>query len=656
MSAKASFRADINGLRAWAVVAVVLYHFGVSGFSSGFVGVDIFFVISGYLMTGIIVRGLEDRDRGLHGFSILGFYFARARRIIPALAALCAVLLILGWKFLETGLFGSLGGEVAAALTFLSNYKYWLNPEPAGGYFAYMSIPRWLLHSWSLSVEWQFYILLPLLLAAVWKLKPGRAFLATFLLVIAAASFAVCIAATYISAEFAFYSLPTRAWEMLAGGLVYLWPASKSAPGQWTRPLELGGLALVLLSVFLPQPQMEWPGYRAMMPVLGTVLVLLANRQDSILTNTPAAQFLGKISYSTYLWHWPVVVAFDYFGLIHQAAWIAGGMVLTLGLSWLSYTLVEDPARKWTGRLDWPKLLAALAAVTIIPTGAGALAWARPDSDGRLSPRTEQIISQQMNFTPRRNECHRTGEIPGPMCHYGEGKLGAVVLGDSHGIGVVAAVQSALPRDDVYVLNMTTAGCPTVRGVESVWAFRRCPEFMDWALDEVARLDPGVPVIMVSRWSYYLFGSDKDGTEHSDHVIRFVDAPGLGTDEMRERFRTEQVRAFCEVSAHHPTYALLPVPEMNAKVPQLAGMLNALGLENTVSIRQNAYERRHAASLEILEQAAEECGVTLLDPVHYLCSGGKCWGTKEGIPLYFDAHHLTAAGAEQLTPLFRTIW
>ena len=208
-----AFRLDINGLRAWAVVAVVLYHFGLTGVSGGFVGVDVFFVISGFLMTGIIVSALE---RG--SFSLWSFYLARARRIMPALIVLCAAVLLLGWFILMPKEYQPLGRHARESLLFVSNLTYLAE----AGYFDTASHEKWLLHTWSLSVEWQFYLLQPLLLMGIWRVFPSRRAVSNLLLGLALLSLGWSIWLTVDNPNRAFYLLQSRAWELLLGALVYL--------------------------------------------------------------------------------------------------------------------------------------------------------------------------------------------------------------------------------------------------------------------------------------------------------------------------------------------------------------------------------------------------------------------------------------------------
>lgn len=209
------FRKDINGLRAYAVMAVLLYHFDVAGITGGYAGVDVFFVISGFLMTAIILPKVEAGR-----FSLPGFYLARVRRILPAVAVLCVAVLAFGWFWLVPYLYESLGKNAGASLLFISNFTY----NRAGGYFAAPAHDNWLLHTWSLSVEWQFYLLYPLLLMLLARLpRSSRGLVGAALLFILLASWAFAVYLTNAKPTSAFFMLPARAWELLAGSLVFLY-------------------------------------------------------------------------------------------------------------------------------------------------------------------------------------------------------------------------------------------------------------------------------------------------------------------------------------------------------------------------------------------------------------------------------------------------
>ena len=290
------FRKDINGLRAIAVIAVVLFHFNASWMPGGFAGVDVFFVISGFLMTGIIFRGIEQDN-----FSILKFYVARAKRIIPALAVLCLVLLVFGWFYLTPLDYRALGKHAGSSMGFLSNIIYWRE----SGYFDAASHEKWLLHTWSLSAEWQFYIIYPLVLIAMRKFMSLKAMKAT-VLVGTVLGFIFCVVATYKWPNPAYYLLPTRAWEMMIGGVAYLYPLKLAENRK--KIFEWGGLALIILSYIFISKENLWPGYLALIPVFGAFLLIQAQRNDSIVTGNIIFQSLGKWSYSIYLWHWPITV------------------------------------------------------------------------------------------------------------------------------------------------------------------------------------------------------------------------------------------------------------------------------------------------------------------------------------------------------------
>lgn len=322
------FRTDINGLRAIAVASVVIFHFSPALLPGGFVGVDVFFVISGFLMTGIIFRGLDNNS-----FSILKFYASRANRIIPPLAALCFFLLIFGWIYLTPLDYQMLAKHVASSLGFISNIVYWKE----AGYFDPASQEKWLLHTWSLSVEWQFYILYPLVLVALRSFLSLHAIkkiilLGTFL------GFALSIVASYMWPKSAYFLLPTRAWEMMIGGIAFLYPLVLNE--QRSRALQNVGLIMILASFFVLTKEYSWPGVFALLPVLGSYLFILANYSGNVLLNRPFMRIIGKSSYSIYLWHWPIVVALFYYSF--DGVFVVLGILFSVLLGFLSYKYIES--------------------------------------------------------------------------------------------------------------------------------------------------------------------------------------------------------------------------------------------------------------------------------------------------------------------------
>ncbi len=271
-------------------------------------------------MTGIIFRGLENNS-----FSLPKFYLARANRIIPALVAMCLALLIFGWFNLIPIDYRALGNEVVNAIIFVSNIIY----SSKNGYFDATSHEKWLLHTWSLSVEWQFYIVYPILLLALKRFFSietiKKLIIATTLI-----GFSYSVFATIYQPDSAYYLLASRAWEMLFGGIAYLYPWSFKESQK--KLLELSGLALIFISYAFISSDTPWPGHFALLPVIGTYLVIVANRQNSLVTNNPIFQAMGKWSYSIYLWHWPLVVfgewnKMDNFFIIGIAASIILGCI-----------------------------------------------------------------------------------------------------------------------------------------------------------------------------------------------------------------------------------------------------------------------------------------------------------------------------------------
>ncbi|QBL08428.1 acyltransferase [Rheinheimera sp. D18] len=457
------FRSDINGLRAIAVIAVLLFHFQPTWLPGGFAGVDVFFVISGYLMTAIIFNGLQQQK-----FSLIGFYVARANRIIPALAALCSVLLLLGYLYLTPIEFRTLGKHVASSIGFISNITYWLE----SGYFASASKEKWLLHTWSLSVEWQFYLIYPLvlsLLAYVFSLKILKR------LVIAATllGLAYSIITTRLWPEAAYFLFPARAWEMLIGGVAFLYPFTLKA--QHKLPVEWLGLLLILSSYLLFSEHNPWPGYLALAPVVGTFLVIQAQRENSVVTNNIVLQKIGSSSYSIYLWHWPLVVL-GYLFLPHY--WFAIGVPLSFIFGWLSYQYIESFRFKKLVRVfDLYKAVPLYFAVSVALLGAvvfvtnGKNYWLQRQSD--IIKQTYQVISQNV-AAQKQQAIEEDGLQQLTACRFNIDKLtapyraklkqcfnqygkGILIIGDSHAIDLFSTVTTKF--NDAFIVGITSVGC-----------------------------------------------------------------------------------------------------------------------------------------------------------------------------------------------------
>ena len=647
-NAATSFRQDINGLRAWAVVAVVLFHFGVPGFAGGFIGVDIFFVISGFLMTGIIVDKLE-RGR----FSLSGFYMARAKRLIPALAVLCFTLLVLGWFVLLPVDYKALASHAAYSMFFLSNVEYWQTT----GYFDVGAHEKWLLHTWSLAVEWQFYLVLPLVLWTAWRCKPGRAVQLQVIAGGMAASFLACVAITRSDSVSAFFLLHSRAWEMLAGGVVYLLGGRFGLSPLQRRWFQHAGLSIIIASNLILDKSWAWPGAAAALPVLAAMLVLLANR-DSVWTGARAAQWIGDRSYSIYLWHWPVYVALVYVELRSNPWALAAGVAATFALGHLSYRWIEN----WSRACLREKPLAysvAAAGVFVVAVALPAVAvWKLQGVNGRFGHAVEQMAAESTNVN-RRTQCHTTGGTASALCSYGPGKHKLIVIGDSHAHALVSGVASALAPRDVEIVQLSYSACPFVLGLKltpAVLAHQPrdylCSDFIGAAAARVAAEPPSTAVVIINRYAVQAFGPNElhDGT--SEPRAYFTKIHTQATAEYLNEFSRAITQTACELAKHRQVYLMRPVPEMGIDVPKTLARRMSFGVTSDASIPMADYQRRNGWVWAAQDAARDNCGVAILDPLPYLCKGGQCFGNQGGRSLYYDDDHLSEYGNKVLAPMY----
>jgi peptidoglycan/LPS O-acetylase OafA/YrhL len=503
---ESGFRADINGLRAVAVLAVVLFHFRVAGFGGGFVGVDVFFVISGYLMTRIILGPLAEER-----FSVWRFYLARARRIFPALAVLGALMLAYGWFKLSPMDFKLLAKHVGVSLLFFSNQVYWKE----SGYFDADAHEKWLLHTWSLSVEWQFYLIYPLLILAVARLCRRPACMSGLLWSVFFASLAWSAWLAFANPSKAFFLLPTRAWEMLSGGLVFVHQDACNRLARTLRWREPAGLAAILAASLWLTPDTPWPGLAALLPVAGATLVLLDSGGRTLLLGNAALQGIGRWSYSIYLWHWPIVVWFHQSQSPRNGALIAAGVAASIALGWVSYRLVENPARGLVNRLRLAPALAACAAMLLAPFAAAAVVHYRHDRLMALRyqghPRLADVRAleafQARYFNELYKPLYREGScFMTPEKSHGDfapdcaGRPGGIVLwGDSHAAHLWPGLKAL--AEPGSVTQWTASGCPPLLNEE--FARRpHCRAINDWVLRQVMESRPQV-LILAGAWIKY---------------------------------------------------------------------------------------------------------------------------------------------------------
>ncbi|MDP3339891.1 acyltransferase family protein [Frigidibacter sp.] len=503
------YRREIDGLRAIAVLPVILFHAGFDAFGGGYVGVDVFFVISGYLIAGILARELAAGE-----FSLLRFYDRRARRILPALFVMLAATVPLAWVLMTpsqlTGFFTSLG----SVAIFAANLHFY----EAAGYFAAETEMQPLIHTWSLAVEEQFYLIFPPLIAALWRWWPRMLWPVLALLAVASLAWAVHVLPTH--PDRAFFLPEARAWELLAGALLALWPGHKAGGDRLgarrgTSLLAGLGLALILGPVVLYDEHTAFPGLAALPPVIGTLLVLHAARAGTavaaLLSWRPLVG-MGLISYSAYLWHQPLFAGARLAYLTEPPPALMIGLTgLTLILAVLSWRYVEQPVRRGAllvrQRAVFGAAGAGIAGVLLIGLlgqsyGAALWRWTHPE---RAPDMARLETAQAHPAKVDDGACFfSAAAVDGALlkrmteCHTRFGP-GLVVLGDSHAVDLVAAIATR-PDRPAFMVGLTEPSCRL---------HRPQPECDFGAFLDFVRDHPGaVKRVIYGQAGFYLFSRD----------------------------------------------------------------------------------------------------------------------------------------------------
>jgi peptidoglycan/LPS O-acetylase OafA/YrhL len=624
---QAQRRLDIQCLRALAVVAVVCFHYRLTGSGGGFMGVDVFFVISGYLMTKIVIDRLEQGR-----FSYLDFVAARAVRIVPALLAVVALLLALGSVWLPPHDLKALSVQAWSALFFVSNAHY----LGKGGYFDAGVDERWLLHTWSLSVEWQFYLVYPLVLLALWHLLRGPAAARRQRIALACgAAFVVLyahgVAVTAQAPARAFFSLDTRAWEMLGGGLVFLLegPLARWLPRSASTCDRLFALLVALLlgfMLFAARHNLDehWPGAWPLVTVALTMgLLTLGMRANAAWIGHAAVQALGRWSYSLYLWHWPLLIGLHlvYPDGVLPGPVTAAAMAATLLLGALSYRWIEQPlSRAAVRRGAWPVTFALVLCALALQGGNRAIdrsdGWmARTGTDRPFYERV--AIAKTHAIMPA--SCLNFQRLPAQLqlCSVGPDTATPRILvyGDSHAQHLYAWFAAHAAR---RVDFMTSAGCIPAPGYNRITAGFHCDGFMQ----RVAALanDPRYDTIVVAgNWG---------GGMHSGQprLCRTGTSPGCseGALPTRQELVQANVRFWRALTAAGKrVYVVGQMPFASFDVPGTLARERFWHRPLTRSY-QPAYRDPHPYIDDVRSAMAGVPGFETLEIAKTLCNAGQC--------------------------------
>jgi peptidoglycan/LPS O-acetylase OafA/YrhL len=610
----AGYRPDVDGLRAVAVLSVVAFHLGVRGISGGFVGVDVFFVISGFLITGIITREL-----GEGRFSLLEFYRRRARRILPALFAMLAVTSVATLFVLFRPELATFRNSLLATTAFGSNIYFWRSSD----YFAAPASTQPLLHTWSLGVEEQFYVLFPLLLMVVFRRR--RTTLPVILWAITGASFVASVLLVRVDAAAAFYLLPTRAWELGAGALLAVGAVPRLRNRYAEHTVSLLGAALVLAGVLLLSSATPFPGAAALLPVVGAAALIHAGPRSiagRVLSVRPMT-FVGLISYSLYLWHWPLLVLFkaDRPGPLgwHAKAFLG---VTSLALAMLSWLLVERPAR----RLRLPSPHRVVAFVASVATACVALAVAIEPasaalpSNARVSHVLAYLNRQPSSSKPR--PCFIASALsssafrPDVCLALAHDRPNYLLIGDSHANALWVGLHAALP--EVNLMQATASGCKPLLPLSG---HARCTGVLTTAIARLKqhRVDA---LVITARW-------------------QLADLPRLrGTVEQLGRYADRVI-------------LIGPTSEYLSALPALL----ARGiLTGQSGLAARNLDRQRFTVDAALHHAADGLHVAYISQLALLCPRRVCRAyTSDGTPMKFDYGHYTEAGSLEMGRLLRPL-
>lgn len=634
------YRKEIDGLRALAVLSVMFFHAGIEVFSGGFVGVDVFFVISGYLITTVILAELVQGK-----FSIFDFYERRARRILPALFLVVFVCIPFAWYWLRPSDMKDFSQSVIAVSLFVSNLFFWSR----SGYFDTAAEIKPLLHTWSLAVEEQFYVFFPLFVIFLWR--RGSRWLITALGLAFASSLAVAQWAAYVKPAAAFYLLPTRAWELLIGSVVAFYVAKTKGLGFGRREGELGGwvgVALVSYAVFFYDKATPFPGFYALVPTLGAALIILFATKENTVGRFVGNRFLvgvGLVSYSAYLWHQPLFAFLRYSSHAAEKKYFLALSAFALALAYVTWKYVETPFRNKEKYSRKKVFILSLLGVSFL-ISFGVYGY-RSDGFGQ---RARMAVFKDLAYDTSKlgyKECDNTLTNEEPRLNYcmsASSASNALVIGDSHADDKFYGIERNVPGYRWKLVG--NSSCPPligvrVKSVDGVECTDRLAKLFSYI-----ESDSSIRLVVLSFAHMYPL----DNLVAADHIQMHFDPQNSVLVDV-DNPRLNKVDAFYAGLARTIDFleardikvvVALDIPELNYFPSECLGtFLRCDFSRRDVLSRQSILRDR----VSMLTSGHEK--VYVFDPLDLFCSEGadKCSILLGGRTLYRDSHHLTHYGS-----------
>lgn len=658
------YRADIDGLRAVAILSIVAFHVGIPGLQGGFVGVDIFFVISGFLISSLLI----DEIARSGSINLLDFYARRIRRLLPALFVVVMSTLVAGaimWTPLEN--LAGLTDSAIATAAYLSNFYFWKNT----GYFDPPAGESPLLHTWSLAVEEQFYLVWPLLVivAIVAGRRYNRSFIPLLiagLLLVLAASFGISIWGTQHRPVAAFYLMPTRGWEFAIGGLVaVLAPKVSVSDLRINIAFSVLGLAAIGLSIFTFSPATSFPGVAALLPALGTACVIVGgtarpNLWPTRLLGSSVLVSIGILSYSWYLWHWPILT-FAKVQKFSEPTIVENGLAVMVAfcLAWATYRYIEHPIRSYKpGPFRKPVTTIGVGVAASCILIGGSLGLKAFNNHLSNTDRYSALLRAQKDWAPLGSVCHHGAPfvnlVAAQKCWQGSvnGPKKLVIWGDSHADTIVPMVAHFGAIAGISVLQRTSTTCPPVfnagiqiNGKETIG----CKQFNKAVLAEVEELSRAdlAGVIFAARWPLYV-NQRTQFPENQWTAAFLIDDKPVDFDASLKMFTGHLRNTLAAISVSGLRILVVaPIPELRFSAPRcLAHNSNA----RCSASREEVETYRRAVVTAIRVVVSEFPGSRLWDPINLFCDQVSCRASHAGLPVYYDDNHISATMSRALLP------